>query len=113
MKKSDKKTERTLRESLTEVCEMALENVSGFKWLTHSVNYNNFPGSLSILCVFQSNDELSLARKNHMDDYLCNAVQETLVRSGIKIPDLKKRILFDTEENCLNENNGNWNQRLN
>lgn len=113
MKKSDKKTENTIRESLTEVCEMALENVSGFKWLTHCVNYNNFPDSLSIVCVFQSNDELLLARKNHMDNYLYKIIRETLERSDIKIPDIKKRILFDTEENCLIENNGNWNERLN
>ena len=61
MKKSDKKIDNTVRKALTEVCEAALTEVAGFKWLTHFVNHNDFPDSLSVVCVFDTNVELANA----------------------------------------------------
>lgn len=45
MRKTDKKTDNKLREVLTGVCDDALEEFAGFKWLTHLVNYDDFPKS--------------------------------------------------------------------
>ena len=112
MKKSDKKIDNTLREALTEACDVALENIYGFKWLTHRINYNAFPESLLILCVFETNAMLSNAQTSHQDAYLCDVIEEKLKRSGISIRHLKQHIHFDTEENCNHEHDGNWKARL-
>ena len=39
MRKTDKKIDNNLRIVLTEVCEIALKEVTGFQWLTHLVDY--------------------------------------------------------------------------
>ncbi|MDB4837885.1 Fis family transcriptional regulator, partial [Marinomonas sp.] len=70
MKKSDKKIEKTLRDALTTVCETALETTSGFVWLTHIVNFNAFPSSLKVICVFETDDDLSTANHNKQTDHL-------------------------------------------
>ena len=113
MKKSDKKLDKMLREALTKVCETALEEVAGFIWLTHFVNYNAFPGSLAVVCVFNTNSELSDARTEHKDSYLIGLIDKELASAGLKIRDIKQRVRFDTEENCQKENNGKWNHRFN
>ena len=56
MRKSDKKLDNQLRLVLTDVCETALKEVEGFQWLTHVVNYSNFPQSLRVVCVFDTNE---------------------------------------------------------
>jgi hypothetical protein len=52
MRKTDKKLENTIRAALTEVCEYALNHTPGFLWLTHTVDYQHFPSSLEVRCVF-------------------------------------------------------------
>ena len=112
MKKTDKKIENAIREALTEVCEMALDEVPGFQWLTHLVNYSDFPGSLSVVCVFDTNNDLSSALANHKDDYLRNLIKEKLAAVGIEFKDTRRHVNFDTEEACKNENGGKWHERL-
>jgi hypothetical protein len=112
MKKTDKKTDNTVREALTKVCELALDDVPGFKWLTHFVNYRNFPSSLSVVCVFDTNDDLSSALNTHKDDYLRKLIQTELSAVGIYIRDMKQHVSFDTEEACDNENGGKWHERF-
>lgn len=102
-----------LREALTNVCETALEEVIGFTWLTHFVNYASFPESLSVVCVFDTNHELADARAGHKDSYLIALIEKELTAAGIPVRDIKRRIRFDTEENCHKENNGKWNHRFN
>ena len=112
MKKSDKKIENTVRKALTEVCEVALAEVAGFKWLTHFVNYSDFPDSLSVVCVFDTNAELSNALAEHKDDFLRRLIEQALAAANIHITDMRQRLSFDTEENCQNENAGKWQSRF-
>ena len=112
MKKSDKKIENRVRKALTEVCEAALDEVIGFKWITHFVNYSYFPGSLSVVCVFDTNNELSNALGAHKDDYLLHLIKEKLGAAGIDIKDIRQHVNFDTEEACRNENGGKWHERF-
>ena len=112
MKKSDKKIDNHVREALTEVCEVALDDVAGFKWITHFANYNNFPGSLSIVCVFDTNSDLSNAMTTHKDDYLRSLINEKLGAVDIRIKDMSQHIYFDTEEACNKENGGRWHERF-
>ncbi len=99
MKKSDKKIENKLRVALTKVCEEALYEVEGFQWLTHLVDYNNFPDSLSVICVFDTNKTLLTAKYNNQTDTLMKLVFTELEAAGLKIRTIKNLVKFDTEEN--------------
>ena len=112
MKKSDKKIDNSLREALTKVCETALGSVDGFVWLTHVVNYNAFPNSLKIVCVFETDDSLSNAYAAKQDDYLCQRIREELSAVNIKLTKLRQQVSFDSEEACERSHNGKWNDRL-
>lgn len=112
MRKSDKKIENNLRESLTHVCELALEHVEGFEWITHRVNYDKFPQSLSIVCVFNTHAELSDAITNKQDKYLVGLIELELAKVAIKVGDLKSKVSFDTEEKCSSSAEGKWDRRL-
>lgn len=117
MKKTDKKIENTLRTTLTKACDIALDNVQGFQWLTHQVNaakggYTKLSQSLSITCVFDRNEQLALAISTHQDDFLRSLITEQLASAGIPITNPNRQIILDSEENCDQENGGLWQQRL-
>ena len=112
MRKTDKKMENQLRAGLTDVCEAALEEIDGFQWLTHLVNYSNFPKSLKVVCVFDTNESLSRYLSKDDGKALQSLVQEKIARIGLKIDDISKHLVFDTEEECKNNHNGNWNERF-
>lgn len=112
MKKTDKKIENTLRESLTEVCDVAQESVLGFKWLTHRVDYRQFPQSLKVICVFDSEDDRQQAVLAKDDVYMRMLIQDKLAKYGVKLNSLEKHVRFDSEEACLHEHNGRWVERL-
>ncbi|MFT5759121.1 MAG: hypothetical protein ACI9LM_003875 [Alteromonadaceae bacterium] len=112
MRKSDKKIENQLRVTLTNVCDIALKEFTGFQWLTHLVNYSDFPKSLKVVCVFDTNDNHSkfLVEKN--SQVLSLLIQKKLFESGINIKNMGKHLTYDTEENCEKDHYGNWGDRL-
>jgi hypothetical protein len=111
MRKSDKKIDNNIRNVLNQVCEQALIEVNGFVWLTHKVNYDKFPASLSIVCVFELNDDLIQAKSAAQDVFLTDLIVQKLSTLKIKVKS-EKQISFDTEQNCESEHNGNWQLRL-
>lgn len=112
MRKTDKKMDNQLRLKLTEVCEQALKDIAGFQWLTHLVSYDDFPNSLMVVCVFDTNENL----KNylHSDDSqaLASRIQSEFKAMDIKLKRLGDHIAYDSEENCNQYHNGNWALRL-
>lgn len=108
MRKSDKKIENALRVVLTEACDMALESHPGFMWLTHFVNYKNIPDSLSIVCVFDTNEKLSKADT----EGVCETIKDRLSSIDINIKNIRQHVSFDTQENCEIQNNGKWQERF-
>lgn len=108
MRKSDKKIDNAIRVVLTDVCDIALEKYDGFVWLTHFVNYNHFPDSLSVVCVYETNEQLANTNK----DELRFIIKDKLASIDIKLKDIRQHVSFDTEENCDKENNGSWNERF-
>ena len=112
MKKSDKKIDNALRGALTNVCETALGAVEGFVWLTHLVNYNSYPNSLRIVCVFDTDESLSRAIEKKQDDYFLSLINAELSAVNIKVPKLRQQVSFDTEEACERSHAGKWNERL-
>jgi hypothetical protein len=112
MKKQDKKTDNQIRKALHQVCESALKRVEGFTWLTHLVNYNAFPQSLVVVCVFDSDAMLAQAISEKKDIYLRDAIAQSLAAINIKLKDSNRNIRFDTEEACAHEDNGQWSKRF-
>ena len=98
MKKSDKKTDKLLRQALTEICEKALDEVAGFKWLTHSVNYADFPNSLVITCMFDTEDEHLAAQACGDDQHLRSLIEDKLAKVEIKLKQAKRQVCFEVIE---------------
>lgn len=112
MKKSDKKTEKLIIKVLTNACHIATETVEGFEWLTHFVDYDAFPQSLEVVCIFDTEESLSKAIQEHQDSFIRSLVTEKLTTINIPIKDGAKQINFDTEEACEKEHWGNWAKRF-
>lgn len=112
MRKSDKKIENQLRAVLTEVCHVALKDISGFQWLTHLVNYSDFPGSLKVVCVFDSTENLSSFMAGGRRDELGSLIQSKLTAMGVKLKNVASHIVYDTEEYRGRNHNGKWADRL-
>jgi len=112
MRKTDKKLDNQLREILTDVCDTALKEFTGFQWLTHLVNYSNFPKSLKIICVFDTNDNLKGFMATNGRHEFSTLIQEKLFEIDINISSITRHISYDTEENCHKNNNGKWADRL-
>ncbi|MCO7222718.1 Fis family transcriptional regulator [Pleionea sp. CnH1-48] len=112
MRKSDKKLEKSIVSALTDACEEDLKTYEGFQWLTHIVNFHSFPDSLSIICVFDTQENLIKITGNNTVNEFKAAIENRLLSGNIKVRDIKRRIVFDTEEACENEHDGNWNKRL-
>jgi hypothetical protein len=112
MRKTDKRIDNQLRLVLTDVCEAALKEVEGFQWLTHSVNYSDFPKSLKVVCVFDTNQNLSvfMAQKSKVE--LTSLIKAKLNTVDVKVKNVADHIVYDTEQNCETEHQGKWADRL-
>ncbi len=108
MKKTNKKLDKQISQALTQACEAAKEKVTGFQWLTHFADYHHFPGSLSVVCVFDSNAELEQAQLQQHDQLLINLIKTELEAINIKFNKINQHISFASEEDCRNHCNGNW-----
>lgn len=108
MRKTDKKIDNAIVRVLTEVCDTAKNDYDGFEWITHFSNYDNFPSSLDIVCIYDTNEQLKKTDVNA----ICILINKKLLTIDINLKDIRRHVDFDTEENCTNENNGNWNERF-
>jgi hypothetical protein len=112
MKKTVKKLDNNVVKALTVVCEIFKAKRVGFEWLTHTVDYSNFPASLVVTCVFDTNDGLKKAQESQLDVDIRQQIQKQLLKVGVLLKDAKRHVCFDTEEACSIDNNGQWSQRL-
>lgn len=110
--KTEKKIDNNVRLALTQVCDDALVKVEGFEWLTHQANYTNFPASLLVTCVFDTELAFAEATKNGDTLWLQKQIQSRLLKMGVRFKAINKQIIFDTEELCRQENEGDWSIRL-
>ncbi len=102
MRKTDKKIEAAIVAALTDVCELALIEVANFQWITHFVDYRQFPESLLVVCVFDTQANLAAALKAGTDEYLYQQIKAKLAEQNIPIKHIRKQVKFDSEEL------GNW-----
>lgn len=94
MRKSDKKIDNNLRKALTDVCDFALQYSDGYQWITHSVNYQRFPNSLIITCMFT--DQQS-AQNAQQQGKLSTIIQQKLQDIGVYLKDSSRQIRFNFE----------------
>lgn len=112
MRKTDKKLDKQITFVLNDICETKLKAFAGFKWVTHLVNFSNFPDSLKIVIVFDTKQSLAQFKAENSDSSLIMLIQHKLSTAGITIKNPTKKITFDTEENCEKNHGGNWQSRL-
>ena len=112
MRKTDKKLDNQIRLALTDVCEEALKSVKGFEWLIHTVNYSQFPESLRVICVFDTNACLEEYNASSLKDQLTSQIQAKLKALNIRIKNIENTVCYDTEEACEKQHEGNWAKRL-
>ena len=112
MRKTDKKIDNQLRLVLTDVCETALKQIDGFQWLTHIVEYSDFPNSLKVMCIFDTNENLSCYVSKNAGGELKSFIRKKLQEIGVSIKNIDRHVTFDTEENCAKEHDGKWHKRL-
>ncbi len=112
LNKTTKKIDDNIGKALTIVCEQAKDTVAGFIWLTHRANFTNFPASLVVTCVFDIDVEVQALKDNNQDEPLINNIQKQLLKVGIVLKNVKQNVNFDSEESCLREHQGKWENRL-
>ncbi|BCD96943.1 Fis family transcriptional regulator [Marinagarivorans cellulosilyticus] len=110
--KTQKRTDNNIRLALIAVCEQSLKDIPGFKWLTHQVDFTNFPASLLVTCIFETQEQLTQAEQNLHTQQMQNNVQAKLFKIGVKVSSPKNQVVFDTEEACTQEHEGDWKTRL-
>ncbi|WP_299073575.1 Fis family transcriptional regulator [uncultured Paraglaciecola sp.] len=112
MNKTVKKLDNNVVKALTVVCEMAKQEIVGFQWLTHSADYANFPASLMVTCVFDTDASLKQLLISKQDVVLRNHIQRQLLKAGILLKGNRRHVFFDSEQACQLAHNGDWKRRL-
>lgn len=112
MNKTEKKLDKAIIKALTKACETSKDLVHGFEWLTHSVNFADFPATLRITCVFDTEDSKQQAMQDKLNVKIIVTIEKDLADVGIKCKQIDRHISFDSEQACRLEHGGNWQLRL-
>jgi len=112
LNKTSQKIDNNVCKALTIACEASLHEVLGFVWLTHRANYTNFPASLVITCVFETEAEIEVMKVQQQDKLLRDIIQKQLLKVGVVVKNIRQQVHFDSEEACQQQHKGEWQQRL-
>ncbi|MCU4677056.1 Fis family transcriptional regulator [Catenovulum sp. 2E275] len=108
----NKKLDKKIIKQLTKVCHTAQIEIHGFEWLTHLVDLQNPDKSLTVICVFNTDESLLSAKNKGLLEQLNQWIMKELGDIGIKLHKPKLQIEFDTEQACEAQHQGNWEKRL-
>lgn len=97
MRKTDKKIENNIRKALTNVCELASSWNIGFKWLTHTVNYENFERSFHVMCVFENKEVLLSFLTSESKQTLIGLIETELKQVDVMFKPSNQNITFTIE----------------
>jgi len=112
LNKTTKKIDDNIGKALTIACEDAKTNIDGFIWLTHRANYTNFPASLIVTCVFEIDAQVNTCRDKPQHGLFISSIQKQLLKVGIVVNNMGQHVHLDSEESCLREHQGQWQNRL-
>lgn len=108
MKRNDKKIENSIVKALNDVCNILKDESDGFEWLTHFVDYSNFPQSLKLVFVYDNNKNLMDAKGKKLFKTIFELTEARLSSEGIYIKNIHKSLFFDTEENGADFDSLKW-----
>lgn len=108
MKRTEKKIETSIVKALNDVCETLKLEYDGFAWLTHFVDYANFPQSLKIVFVFDTSESLEKAKNKALYKIIFDLTESRLKRESVTVKRIDKTVYFETEENGADFNDVNW-----
>jgi hypothetical protein len=111
-RRSQRELDQALVAALTEACETAKSEVEGFTWVTHEADYHNFPASLQVVWVFETQRHLARALESGQGKRLYDLTASALESAGVSLSVLAAHVRFDSEEACQMVNGGNWQSRL-
>jgi hypothetical protein len=111
-KREQSRIERRLAATLTEACETAKAQIPGFAWLTHDVDYQNFPNSLRVIWIFASQAEQKRAIAEGQERWMLELTATALQSADIQLEPLTAHVHVDNEQACQRKDAGNWQQRL-
>lgn len=100
MRKSDKKLDNQIRIALTKLCEETLKDLAGFCWVTHTVNFQKFPQSLQITCVFEDTNALSNFTNSEHLHSVRSQIEQTLKQLNINTAAIKECVTFVTKQDA-------------
>lgn len=104
--------DQALARTLTQACETAKTEVEGFAWITHEVEWHNFPTSLQVIWVFETKADLARALERGHGKRLYALAAQALSAAGVQVERIAAHVRFDSEEECQRVNHGNWRSRL-
>ena len=104
--------ERRLVATLTEACETAKAELVGFAWLTHEINYVEFPSSLRVVWVFDTQVQKDQALASGQGGRMIELTAEALSEARVPVSPVAAHVQFDSEEECQRTHGGNWQLRL-
>ena len=107
-----KRLENELNHALGSACESAREEVPGFQWVTHIVDFSDVRSSIQVIWVFDSNQSLARALRDGYESYLTHLASEALSEAGVAVSDIRQHVDFDSEEECARVHGGDWKVRL-
>lgn len=89
--------ERELIRALTTACETAKSEIVGFQWLTHEVDYEEFPQSLVVTWVFDSEANRARALASADKARMLELTQVALDEVGISVSSIAEHVAFSVE----------------
>jgi hypothetical protein len=111
-KRDQARIERRLVATLTEACETAKAQIVGFEWLTHEVDFNEFPSSLRVVWVFDTQANMNQALASGQGERMVELTAIALSEADVLVSPVSAHVQFDSEEQCQRANGGNWQKRL-
>ena len=108
LKKNEKEIESAIVKTLNSVCKTLKHGSKGFSCLTHFVDYSNFPQSLKLVFVFDTNQSLESAKNEALFKKFFELTETRLTGEGVYVKCLDKAVFFDTEENGADFNDASW-----
>jgi hypothetical protein len=90
--------ERELIRSLTTACETAKSEIVGFQWLTHEVDYEQFPQSLVVTWMFDSEASRARALASGDKARMQALTQTAFDEVGISVSTIASHVAFSVEQ---------------
>ena len=104
--------ERRLVATLTDACETAKAEITGFSWLTHEFGEQPFPAGLVVVWVFDTEHEKAQALAAGQDARMRELTALALADADVQMSRPEQQVRLDSEQECERKDGGDWQKRL-